>query len=148
MPYWQAYYHLVWTTRERQALIVPEIERMLYAIIRKKCEEKGGLAFVVNGMPDHVHVVTTIPPKVAASDFVGFVKGASSYVVQASYDLPFAWQRGYGLFTLSRRSLSQAIAYVQQQKEHHEAGTAIPALERVADDTDARLRRSTRRGEG
>ncbi len=142
MPYWRLYYHIVWATKERQSFLTPEIEAVLYPIIGAKCSEKRGQPFAVNGMPDHVHLITTVPPSVALSDFVKHVKGASSHVIAEKFDMPFAWQRGYGVFTISQRNLEQALAYVRRQKEHHQAGSVIAALERVSDEDDGpRLQR-------
>lgn len=133
MPLWRLYYHLVWATKQRQPLITETVEQFLHAILASKSAEKGAHVFAVNGMPDHVHLVAAIPPSIAVSSFVRFVKGASSYAVQREFDLPFGWQRGYGVFSISERNLAGAIEYVRRQKEHHEANAAVPLLERTAD---------------
>lgn len=48
----------------------------------------------------------------------------------------FAWQRGYGIFSLRRKQLNDAIAYIKNQKQHHLQGTIIAALEREAEEDD------------
>ena len=131
MPYWKLYYHFVWATKERQHLITPEVEGFLFGAIVEKCQEKSAQAYAVNGMPDHVHLVAAVPPSIALADFVKHIKGASSYAMSARFDMTFGWQRGYAVFSISQRALPQAVDYVQRQKEHHEAGTIIAALERV-----------------
>ena len=92
--------------------------------------------FAINGMPDHVHAVTSIPPSISVANFVKHIKGASSYAICAEYDMPFAWRRGYGVFSVSERNLRRAIEYVERQKEHHNNGTIIAALERIAEEDE------------
>jgi REP element-mobilizing transposase RayT len=136
MPYWRLYYHIVWATDERQPLIETWIEDGLFRIIGDKCKDQGGLVYAINGMPDHVHVIAAAPPAMALSDFVKGLKGSSSRFVHTEFRIPFAWQVGYGIFSVSQRNLGRAIRYVRGQKEHHRSGELIPALERFTSDDD------------
>jgi REP element-mobilizing transposase RayT len=136
MAYWRLFYHLVWATKGRAALLVPEIEDPLYRALIHKADELRGFVFAANGMPDHAHLVTSIPPSIAPSDFVKHLKGSSSRFVHLEFGVPFDWQAGYGLFTISERNLDQAIDYVRRQKEHHRLGTIVPRLERTSDKDD------------
>jgi REP element-mobilizing transposase RayT len=136
MPYWRLYYHIVWATDERHPLITPEIETRLFRIIGDKCKDQGGQMYVVNGMPDHVHVVVAAPPAMALSNFVKGLKGSSSRFVHTEFRLSFAWQVGYGIFSISQRNLGSAIRYVRDQKEHHRTGNLIAALERLTSEDD------------
>lgn len=61
MPYWRQYFHIVWATYERQPFLMPDIETDVYRVVAALCEQQGGRALAVNGMPDHLHVVTMIP---------------------------------------------------------------------------------------
>jgi REP-associated tyrosine transposase len=133
MPYWRLFYHLVWTTKNRVPLIVPEIEDQVYKIIAQKCIELGGWSYATNGMPEHVHMVAAIPPKISPSELARHVKGISSHFVVSKFEPAFAWQRGYGIFSLSKRGLKSAVEYVQNQKAHHSAGSTIAALEYTSD---------------
>ena len=76
MPFWRSYAHLIWGTKERKAFIVPPIERPLRAQIVSKAGELGCYVYAINGMPDHIHVVLTIPPKISAADVVKSLKGS------------------------------------------------------------------------
>jgi len=131
MPYWQLYYHVVWGTRGRQPWITPDLEPIVHGFIREKAKHLGGRVFALDGTEDHVHLVTTIPPKVAISHFIGQVKGFVSSGLNQSGLLRFrfAWQAEYGVFSLDRKRLRHHVAYVERQKEHHAESTLIPALE-------------------
>jgi putative transposase len=130
MPFWHTVFHIVWATKGRQPLITPEMERVLYPVLVDKCSEHGGWPLAASGMPDHVHLVVAIPPSVLISRFVGTIKGATSYVLKSEFHTDFAWQEGYGIFTVSKKSVSDAVAYVRNQKQHHADGTTYPDYER------------------
>ncbi len=87
-------------------------------------------------MPDHVHVVAAVPPAVTLPDFVKHLKGGSSRFAHLEFGSPFEWQAGYGIFSISERNLKVAIEYVQRQKAHHAAGTAIARLERTSENDE------------
>jgi putative transposase len=130
MTVWKTYYHLVWATRDRAPLITEVLEAELYRYIQGKTRSLDCLFHAVNGMPDHLHLVVSIPPSRAISDFVMRIKGSSSHHINQTYPLQtFAWQREYGVFSLGSKQLDQAIAYVEQQKQHHSNRTLIDGLE-------------------
>ena len=134
MPaHWELYYHIVWATKGRQELITPLREGTIFNAIRQQAEEQGGDVLAIGGMPDHVHVVTTIPPSIAPAEFVRKLKGYSSRVANLDDGEQFEWQTGYGIFTVSKRNLKMAVEYVEKQKEHHARHTVIQPLEWTSD---------------
>jgi REP element-mobilizing transposase RayT len=138
MALWRLYYHIVWATKDRHPWITPAAEPGLYGHIRWKTDELGGIPHAVGGIEDHVHLIASIPPKLAVADFIGQIKGSSSHWLnhQGQLEIKFAWQRGYGVFSISQKNVAEAIKYVLNQKEHHRTGKLIPALERVSMDED------------
>jgi putative transposase len=138
MSFWRTFYHIVWARDERRYLISPEVERRLYPyLIRKATQEMEAYVYAVNGWHDHVHLVVALPPKYAAADFMKLLKGASSHDLNhdGGFQGSFAWQRGYGVFTLGERQRPLAEAYVNNQKRHHQQQTTNAWLER-ADEQD------------
>ena len=116
MPFWRTYYHLVWATKNREPLITPGVEPRLYAYLVAKAAELAAFVYAVNGCPDHVHLIVTIPPHVAVSHLIKHLKGASSHDLnQQLVEEHFAWQRGYGVLTLGERQKPDAEVYVQRQ---------------------------------
>jgi len=137
MTFWRSYAHLIWTTKERKPLIRPEIEAPLYACLVDKAAELECLVHAVNGIADHIHLVISIPPKHSVAWVVKNLKGSSSHFINHALPPgpePFVWQRGYGYLTLGESRLPRAVAYVENQKEHHRAQTTHSWLERVDDD--------------
>jgi len=131
MAYWRLHYHLVWATALRQPLIdgttAPVIEQALY----RKARELGVIIHQVGGLEDHLHVVATIPPRLAVARCLQHFKGASSYAVNSSLHRGrrFRWQDGYGALTVGQRALALVVDYVKHQREHHASGKILRALE-------------------
>jgi len=142
MAFWQCYYHLVWATKNRAALITPELEPILFGYTVNRAAEHEVMILAINGWTDHLHVVASIPPKQAVADLVKSLKGASAHYLNHLPDrrLSFAWQQGYGVLTFSAKNLDAAISYVQLQKEHHNRQTANPWLERYAESDEGPVR--------
>ena len=139
MALWRLYYHLVWATKERQPLITSEREEKLYSYIISKADELGTIIHAIDGIENHIHLVASIPPKISISDFVQKIKGSSTHYINhlSSGEDMFGWQRGYGVFSLGRKQLEQAVIYVKNQKEHHLNGTTIASLEEHNQDDDS-----------
>jgi putative transposase len=78
-------------------------------------------AIHVGGMPDHVHMVPGVPPVGSVSKAAQLVKGGSSKWIKNEFPgkRSFAWQDGYGAFTVSKSNLAEVVEYVRNQKEHH-----------------------------
>ena len=106
---------------------------MIHGLLRSKAVALGATVYALNGMPDHIHVVTTIPPSVSVAGFIGKVKGAASARINKSgiHDRPFFWQDEYSAFSFDAKRLPHLVAYVENQKEHHTGSGLIPALERT-----------------
>ena len=142
MPYWQLFYHFVWSTKQRAPLVTSEFEAMIHDLLRVKALGLGASVFALNGMPDHVHLVASVPPSIALADFIGQVKGVASVKFNQSRvrDLPLYWQEEYGVFSLQRKVLPNFVDYVAQQKQHHAGAELLTSLERT-DDRGVRLAR-------
>lgn len=138
MALWRLYYHFVWATKNREPLIDSEREPKLYHYIIGKADAIKCITHAINGTENHVHLIASVPPTLSISEFVKTIKGSSThYLNHLTTDTEsFGWQAGYGVFSLGRKQLDQAIAYVQNQKIHHAEGTIISALEQEMNDDD------------
>ncbi|NIR47945.1 IS200/IS605 family transposase [candidate division KSB1 bacterium] len=139
MALWRLYYHVVWATRERLPLITAAIESHLYGYIIGKAQALECITHAVGGIEDHIHVVVSVPPKLSVAEFVQQVKGSSAYHINHSdvdCSCKFAWQRGYGVFSLGSKQLERAVHYVRNQKRHHRERSTISHLENMAEEDD------------
>ncbi len=137
MAYWRLHYHLVWTTHKREPLIDAASEVLIRYTLYGKAKELGILIHAIGNVDDHIHVVASVPPKLSIADCVGKLKGASSHRVnQEGRQQTFRWQGGYGALSLGGHSLATVIAYVRNQREHHQCGRAIALYERCTEEDD------------
>jgi REP element-mobilizing transposase RayT len=140
MPFYQLFYHLVWSTKHRQPLLTEQVEPIVHNLLRTKAIGLGGTVFAVNGMADHVHMVVSIPPAIAVAKFVGQIKAtASTRFNKGGHGAPIYWQEEYGAFSFDGKRLPNFIAYVDRQKEHHKQGGVFAILERVEGETPSPL---------
>ena len=130
------YIHLVWATWDRLPLITPEIERPLHRVIASEAQQMGCTLLALNGVTDHLHVFLRIPSTLTIANLVKQLKGVSSHFVNEVLkpSQSFKWQGFYGAFSVSRWDVDKIIAYIQRQKEHHQAGPLIPELESISEE--------------
>jgi putative transposase len=131
MTFWRLFYHITWATRGREMCIDNSWEDLLHNLIASKATDLGALVYAVGGVEDHVHLVASVPPRIALAKFVGQVKGNTSHFINHELNLPyeFRWQGEYGVVSFGERQLSMVIHYVKNQRSHHQEGTPIAFLE-------------------
>ena len=119
--YTALYTHVVFSTKNRTPQIDPALEERLYPYLRSIVRELNGEVLVVNGVEDHLHILTSTPPMVSIAEMVRKVKGCSSKWVHETFPerATFEWQRGYSAFSVSQSALPVVTRYVERQKVHH-----------------------------
>ena len=111
--------HFIFSTQRRRPLIKDEFRADLLAYIGGIVREMTGTALIVNGVADHVHMLLRIRPAHSAAEVVRVVKSNSSHWVHEKWDAKFAWQTGYGVFSVSESSAAAVVKYIARQEEHH-----------------------------
>ena len=116
----QNFYHVVFATKDRAPLITSELEERLYAFVGGIVRDLRCSLLAVNGMPDHVHLLVRFRADLSISDLVRHVKSRSSKWIHETYPAlgHFAWQEGYGGFTVSKSVVPSVEDYIRRQKEH------------------------------
>ena len=120
--HFRMFFHFVWSTWDREPLLVDSIEQEAYALIHSACKQKRAEVYALGGIEDHVHLLVTVPRTVLVPDFMQLVKGMSSKALNDTHGSPtwaFKWQGGYGLDTVSHSHVARVRAYIQNQKRHH-----------------------------
>ena len=115
--------HLIFSTKGRQALITPEIRSDLFAYLGGIIREMRGTALFINGTADHVHMLVRIRPIQSAAEIARVVKTNSSRWVREKWSPRFAWQTGYGVFSVSESNVPAVSRYIATQEEHHKKHT-------------------------
>jgi REP element-mobilizing transposase RayT len=115
------HYHLVFSTKHREALITTDIRPRLWEYMGGTIRGMGGIPIQVGGIEDHVHLLVTLCQEPALSAILRELKAAASRWVHDTFPAArdFAWQAGYGAFTVSHSALGAVKAYILNQEEHH-----------------------------
>lgn len=118
-------YHLIWSTKHREPLLTDPICDRLYQYIGGILRNKDGVLLAAGGMPNHVHLLTGISKQQAVADAVRDIKANSSAWIHETFPelRAFAWQTGYGAFTVSYSNVESVKQYIANQAEHHRART-------------------------
>ena len=112
------YVHVVFSTKERKPLIPEDKTRLLWKYLAGIANNYGMKALAVGGMPDHVHLLLSFASEISVSKAVNVLKSNSSKWMRST-SRQFAWQQGYGAFSVSTSALNEVIRYVNSQPEHH-----------------------------
>lgn len=117
----QIYYQIVFGTKNRKLTIPPAYERELFQYIHGIIKNKHGKLYRINGMEDHIHIMSDLHPSVCLSDYVKDIKVASNMWMKEGGRFPAfdGWQEGYAAFTYSIKEKDIIINYIKVQKEHH-----------------------------
>lgn len=120
----QLRYHVVFSTKDREALIDQAWEQRLHAYIGTVLDSKGAGLLTAGGIGDHIHLLFWAKPIHAPSELVGAVKANSSrWVTDTIGAKQFSWQTGHGIFTVSHSVTPSVVHYIQSQHEHHKKFT-------------------------
>ncbi len=119
--YTQLCIHLVFAVKFREKLISDEYQPKLYQYISGIITNKKQKSLIVNGMPDHIHILIGWNPNISISDTVRDIKRSSTLFINKNnwFAGKFSWQGGYGAFSYSQSHLSRIYNYIANQKEHH-----------------------------
>lgn len=110
--------HVVFSTKQRQPLIKKEDERRVWAYLGGIVRNYDAVPLAIGGTSDHVHVLAALPATLAIAKFVNVLKSNSSKWMNEQVR-DFAWQSGYGAFSVSSSNLAAVTRYIENQEEHH-----------------------------
>jgi putative transposase len=113
--------HAIWATKERAPFIIPKIELEVYSIMQNQLADLESPAKIINGMPEHVHMLFQLSPKHALMNIIKQVKGSCSEHINRHelIEKRFSWQVGYSAYSVSESSLERVYNYILRQKQHH-----------------------------
>ncbi|MFA5781739.1 MAG: IS200/IS605 family transposase [Bacteroidales bacterium] len=123
--YTQIIYQIIFSTKSHERTITESKRDDLFKYIAGILKNKKCHLYRINGVEDHIHIITHIHPSVALADLVKDIKLASSEWIKKNKIFPYfnGWQDGYGAFTYSIKEKDRLIEYVKNQKEHHKRKT-------------------------
>ena len=118
--YVSLFFQLVFSTRNRARSILDPWRDRLHAYLGGIVRSMGGMALEVGGTQDHVHILASLAATHRIADVMMGVKSSSSQWVHRDIrSRRFAWQEGYGAFSVSRSDVEAVREYIRNQAEHH-----------------------------
>jgi len=113
--------HLIFSTNHRIPYIRAEVEPDLHPYLAGICRNLGSPSLDIGGAEDHVHILFSLSRTITISKFVEEVKTGSSVWIKTKGDefREFAWQGGYGAFSIGQSGVTDLKRYLASQKEHH-----------------------------
>jgi REP element-mobilizing transposase RayT len=113
--------HLIFSTKNREPFLTPEIERELYPYLASIFKAMKSPALTINGTSDHLHTLFSLSRVVTIAELVEEVKTESSKWIKTKGRefRSFHWQNGYGAFSIGQSQVPTVKRYIERQKEHH-----------------------------
>ena len=119
--YTQIFYHIVFSTKRRETVLVAIGRETLFRYIWGLTRARDSRLYHVNGTLDHVHILAGLHPTRSLADFVKEIKVCSSHWIKTNgiFTGFSGWQAGYGAFTHSKQDKERLIQYIKGQKQHN-----------------------------
>ena len=123
--YVSSLFHCIFSTKNRQKIIVPELQERLWPYIGGIARKNDMRAIAVGGIEDHVHLLLSLPATMNISKAMLLIKGGSSKWVHDEFrdQREFAWQEGYGAFSIGISQIDSTKKYIANQAKHHAVKT-------------------------
>ena len=117
--------HIVFSTKNRESLLSPSIRNDLFAYIVGILNSLDCVTLVINGTEDHIHLMTVMSKTISLSKMMEELKGGSSRWINSHNEKQknFAWQAGYGAFSVSESQIPNVMNYINGQQDHHRKTT-------------------------
>ena len=121
MAFVKIFIHTVWTTKNREPILQPDVLFPILEHIRGYAKEKGIAIDRVNGHRDHLHVLLWLHPEKSIGKIVQLLKGESSHWInqQGYFKKRFSWNEGYFAGSISPSVITAVRRYVDDQQNHH-----------------------------
>ena len=111
--------HVVFSTKDRLPVLAETVRAELFAYLATVARNAGCECYRVGGVADHVHLAVGLSRTVTIAALVEELKTSSSQWLKTQGLPAFAWQRGYGAFSVGRSEMERLLAYIDQQEAHH-----------------------------
>ena len=119
--------HIVFHTKSGGTTIAPEDMTRVHQYMGGIVKGTGCILMEIGGRPDHVHMLVSLSKTMSLSDFARTVKAESSRWIKSTNPqyAHFAWQEGYGAFSVSASVVPKVVQYIRNQDQHHQSKTFI-----------------------
>ena len=125
--YTQICYHIVFSTKGREPVLKVPRREELFRYIWGILQNRQSHLYRINGVDDHLHILTSLHPTVSLADLVKDIKTGSAHWIKDDSVFPMFshWQDGYAAFTHSQPEIDGLIEYIKGQEDHHRRTTFV-----------------------
>jgi putative transposase len=117
--------HCVWSTKNRISFLDSHLRHRLWPYLGGIARENKMKTLTVGGVADHVHLLVSLPATLSVARAIQLLKGNSSRWIHETFPklTDFAWQEGYGAFSIGVSGIEATVKYIRNQEEHHKHRT-------------------------
>jgi len=132
----QLLYHIVFSTKHREPTLVQDQKKRLFGYIHQLLTNKKCHLYRINGVEDHLHILTHIHPTLPIAALIKDIKlAADDFIFRENIFPKFkGWQDGYGAFTASFSGKDRLINYIKNQEEHHRKTSYLDEYKRLLEE--------------
>lgn len=125
--------HVIFSTKHRIPFLTWNIRGEVCNWIKKESWNVGINVDVVNGIEDHLHILLKLKTIQSVAEVVSFIKGGSSKWLNDKYkwEQKFAWQQGYGVFSVSQNDINRIRKYIYDQEKNHKTKSYISEIKEL-----------------
>ena len=133
--------HVIFSTKHRRLWIDPNIEAELFPYLATICKTLNCPSHAIGGADDHSHIACSLSRTITISKLVQELKQDSSKWIKTKGERfnDFAWQSGYGVFSIGQSQLDDLRVYIAKQREHHHCSTFQDEFRRICDKYSVQL---------
>ena len=130
MPFTKIVYQIIFSPKYRASVMIKKSRANLFQYMTGVIRNKNCHLYQINGVEDHLHILTHVHPSISLSSFIKDIKISSNAFIKEKGLFPdfTGWQDGYSAFTYSFNSVPTLIQYVQNQEEHHKKVTYVEEM--------------------
>ena len=117
--------HCVWSTKNRESCLTLDLRERLWPYLGGIAKQNQMKTLAIGGASDHVHMLLSLPATLSVAKAMQFLKGNSSKWIRETFPKMhlFAWQEGYGAFSVGVSGVDRTVSYIRNQAEHHRTRT-------------------------
>ena len=123
--------HLIWSTKNREPILIPSLKSEVYKVIKEIATEYEIYLDCINGIEDHVHLLVRLRTDQSVADVVKTIKGNSSEHFKDNPDKYITWQDGFAAFSVSPDNVKRVRSYIYNQEKHHRSKSFSDELKEI-----------------
>ena len=139
--YTQIIFHIVFSTKHREPILLQSEKKRLFAFIHQLLTNKNCHLYRINGMEDHLHILTHIHTTVSVAALIKDIKLASSDFIYRERIFPKfnGWQDGYGAFSETIKAKDRLMKYIKNQEDHHKKVTFLEEYQTLLEEYEIKF---------